>query len=333
MDSILPTCRSPIRRRRQTCLQVSLAASLLALAGVLPSHAAAGDPTDKPNAAEEAAATVGASHHFTFRAPAVGGATEQDVAFSLQLKATTVQGGATVDEIESKLTRRQTRTMTVLATEAGRVTKARVAFRVAEQEASGERRGGQSAPAAKVAQAVAGKTYVVSRAKPQDELAIVDEQGRQPSDEERKIVANSMDSVGRDNVLGKFLDGRTVRVGQSVEMPRDAANKMLGFDAAVGEVSKFVMTLSRVARRNGKLCAEFDTRIELQSADAAGQSTRFRGRMVVETATCRSLAADFAGPVSFVENHGTAAAGFQVLSVGALQVRVTSSPVEAQAAR
>ncbi len=318
---------STLPARQATRFRATAAWMLLVAASASPVAAAEKDVADQR-------AAVGASHHFTFRPPVVGQTAEQNVAFSLQLKATTIQGGATIDEIESKLTRHQTRSTTALATDDGRVTEARVTYRKAEQEVSGQRRGGEAVPAARADQAVAGKTYVVARAKPSDALSVVDEKGHEPPREERDLVANSMDALGRPNVLGKFLDGRTLRVGQTVEMPRDAAGEMLGFDKAVGNVTKFEMTLSRVANRGGSLCGEFDTRIELQSPDAAGQSTRFHGRTIVDVATCRTIEAEFAGPVSFVENHGTAATGFQVLSVGALKVRVTSSsPVNRTAAK
>ncbi|MEX2187995.1 MAG: hypothetical protein WD875_14415 [Pirellulales bacterium] len=320
----------PIASTRRTTRLLATATAWVLLAAVFGStlvmaeNAAAEKGVAEKGVAEKPAA-IGAVHRFTHRAPAVGRTAEQDATFTLQLKATTVQGGTTVDEVESKLTRRQTRSTTVLSADDGRVTKVRVKFREAEQEVSGERRGGESIPAARADQAVAGKTYIVARAKPGDALTIADEQGKEPPEEEHRLVASSMDAVGRANVLGTFLDKRTVRVGQTVEMPRDAASEMLGFDKAVGEVAKFEMTLARVANRGGTLCGEFETRIEIQSPDAAGQSTRFRGRMIVEVGTCRSVEADFAGPVSFVENHGTAATGFQVLSVGALRVRVTST--------
>lgn len=274
---------------------------------------------------------VGATHHFAFRAPAAGRETVQDVTFSLQLKSTTVQRGATVEEVETKLTRRQTRLTTVLATDEDRVTKARVLYRVAEQEADGKR-GGKAIPAARTAHAVSGKTYIVARAKPADALSIADDKGQEPPPEERDLVAANMDAIGRDNVLGKLLDRRTIRVGQTVEVPRDAVGALLGLDRAMGEVARFDLTLARVARRGDALCGEFDTRIELAPVDAGGQATRFRGRMVVEIDTCRLVEADLAGPVSLVENHSLATSAYQVFSAGVLSMRMKALPAESKQA-
>jgi hypothetical protein len=302
-----------------------LAASHATFVRAVDEKAAA--PTQRSGAASDQS-MAGTTHHFKFRPPVVGRSAEQEVAFSLQLTSTTVQGGVTVDEVESKLTRRQIRVTEVLAIEDGRVTKARVTYRVAEQQTSGKRRDGGAIPVSKAAQAVAGKTYIVWRAKPDDVLSIADEHGRQPPEEERTLVAGSLDAIGRINALGKFLDGRVLRVGQRIEIPRDAAREMLGFDKAMGQVAKFEMTLSRVANRGETPCGEFDTSIELTSPDADGQSTRFHGRMVVEVGACHSIEADFAGPVSFVENRSVAQSAYQVRSVGVLRVQMTSSPAK-----
>jgi hypothetical protein len=299
---------------------IGRALSLAVLSFLVASHVGA---ADAPRTEDDKDAR--GPHRFTFVAPAVGRTAEQEVAFTLQLKATTVQAGRTIDEVESKIARRQARSTTVLATKDGRITKVRVAYRTASQEASGQRRGEPAAPPATADQAVAGKTYLVARENESDPLSITDEQGKTPPDEERQIVANNMDAIGRPSALGKFLNGRTIRVSQSVEVPSDVANQLLGFDDAVGKVTKFEMTLARVAPCGGVSCGEFETNIQLKSADAAGHATHFRGRMVVEVATCRGVESEFAGPVSFVENHGTAGAGFQVFSVGALKVRTASS--------
>jgi ethanolamine utilization microcompartment shell protein EutS len=275
----------------------------------------------------ESAAVTGSLHTFTFKTPAVDRSVDQNLEFVLDLKATTMQGGAKVDEVESKLSRRQTRRVTVLATSEGRVTKARVTYRAAMQEVSGKRVGEEPIPAAKGDQPISGKTYLVEREKPTAELTVTDEKGAKPNEEETRLVSNSMDAIGRDNILGKFLNGKTIRVGHTVEMPAKDANEMLGFDKAVGDVSKFELTLSRVSSVGEGLVAEFETRIELNSADPTGHSTRFRGKMVVEVDTCRSIEAEFAGPVSFVDNHGGTAASFQVFSVGALRMSVDTMKV------
>jgi hypothetical protein len=299
-----------------------------AIFGVMQSNAAAGE-TDvsaaKPG--RESSAVTGSSHTFTFKTPAIDRSIDQNLEFVLDLKATTMQGGMKVDEVESKLSRRQTRRVTVLATSEGRVTKARVTYRAAIQEVSGKRAGHEPIPAAKGDQPISGKTYLVAREKPTAELTVTDEKGAKPGEEEARLVANSMDAIGRDNILGKFLNGRTIRVGHAVEMPAKDANEMLGFDKAVGEVSKFELTLSRISRREEGLVGEFETRIELNSADPTGHATRFRGKMIVEVDTCRSVEAEFAGPVSFVDNHGGTAASFQVFSVGALRMRVDTMNV------
>lgn len=320
---------------RNACKSLILPfAALLAIAATMPAPLAAADGAEKPAATKPGlaktvpsanAAVTGASHQFTFKSPAVGRTTEQDILFALELKATTVQGGTKVDEIESKLSRRQTRSITILAAHEGRVTKARVAYRSAEQEVTGQRSAGQPPETVRATQPISGKAYLVAREKPAEALTVTDEKGNAPSEEEQKLVANSMDAIGRDNVLGKFLDGRTIRVGHSVEMPAADANDLLGFDKAVGQVSKFELTLTRVSHRGDVLVGEFETRIELNSPDPMGQATRFRGKMVVEVDTCRSLEAEFAGPVSFVDRHGPAAGGYQVFSVGALRMRVATT--------
>lgn len=328
--------------RRNACPSVVLPfAAMLAVVGATTGQLVAADRTGKPaGAAPQSPATApsatsgvtGASHQFTFKSPAIGRTTDQEILFALELKATTVQGGTKVDEMESKLSRRQTRSITVLAAHEGRVTQARVAYRSAEQEVTGQRSAAEPPETARAAQPISGKTYLVAREKPAEALKITDEQGKAPPEEEQKLVESSMDAIGRDNVLGKFLDGRTIRVGHAVDMPAADANELLGFDKALGQVSKFELTLTRVARRGDVLVGEFETRIELNSPDPMGQSTRFRGKMVVEIDTCRSLEAEFAGPVSFVDHHGTAAAGYQVFSVGALRMRVaTTNPSTAAA--
>jgi hypothetical protein len=257
---------------------------------------------------------------FGYKAQAVDRTVNQTVSFTMELKSSTVQGNKTVEEHESRVSRKQLRSVTVLESAAHWPTKVKVAYTSSDQETKVD--GDESK---KVSQAVAGKTYVVSRRDKDAKLQIAYDDGKTPPADELDLVASSMDTIGRPNPLGEFLGGREVAIGETLSMSPAIAAQILGFDPSLGQVTKFELTLAKIVEKDGAKCGEFDAMVDLRSSDPAGPATRFRGKMVLEVATCRGVEAEFAGPVSFVENHGPAVARIQVRGAGALRMQYTSS--------
>jgi len=263
------------------------------------------------------------SYRFAYRPPQVGDRAVQDVHFEMNLIVTLIQSGQIVHTNDRGIQRMQRRTITVLDVEGGRVTRAKVAFARSEQSASNgsKRTTPEEHP-------VAGKAYLVTR-EPNGRLQVTDLQGSQPSAEERALVARAMDALGRRNPLALFFNQRTVAVGQTVSLPKDLANDLIGFREAVGEVSRFDMKLVAARVSDGGTCVVFDTRIDAGSPLEDGRTLAMRGQFLLEVDTCHAAAIELSCPVAVTETRGPEGGRFTVEGQGTLQVSMRSRRAEA----
>ena len=85
-------------------------------------------------------------------------------------------------------------------------------------------------------QPVQGKTYICKRELGENgELVVTDEAGNRPPTDEYEIVAQQMQMVGRPNPLAQFLAGRTIAVGEKVELPSAVASQVFNLGDKFGK--------------------------------------------------------------------------------------------------
>ena len=243
------------------------------------------------------AACAAESFRFTRRAAEVGDQTTQNVAFGLKVSMLMQQDGQVIDQADRDLHRKQNRIMTALEINDGLVTKTMVRYGVSE-----------------VDNLLVGLHPA--------ELVVTDAQGNVPPPDQLAIVRASMVAVGRTNPWTNFLAGRTLTQGQAVQMPNHLAAVLFGAGGAVGDVSRFEVTLSETRQVRGATCAVLDTKIEAKSPLGSGVDMLVSGTFLVEIDTCRTLAIDLSGDVAVSETHGPVGGQFTVEGKGTMRVAI-----------
>jgi hypothetical protein len=178
----------------------------------------------------------------------------------------------------------------------------------------------------KADQPVTGKSYVIERRN--GELAITYQDGSSPPPEELAIVAENMGSFGLPNPIARFFHGRTVRVGQLLELPAELARDLVGFTQTTQSLSKFQLRLVEVrppTNQAASATAVFVIELRADDPEQSGVSMTLDGRMEMETQTCRARAVELSGPVAVSEKHGPAEAQYEVHSQGEIRVAVQAN--------
>lgn len=177
-----------------------------------------------------------------------------------------------------------------------------------------------------VPQPVQGKTYLCRR-EPGDNgnLIITDELGNVPPKDELDIVAPQMDTVGRPNPLVQFLAGRTVSVGQRLEVPRELAARIFNLGDKFGEVTRFTLTLQSLRHDSGSDAAVFVASVEATSNDASQMRLEVEGPLTVQVNSCRATGVHLVGPIGLSETRGSYSTACQVIGTGHLQLDIASA--------
>jgi hypothetical protein len=251
---------------------------------------------------------------FTYRAPTVGQVGSHDMQFTLDLNISLHQAGQTISSEAQQLSRDQDRDVTVLAVEDKKAMKVQVTYSKAWEQVSRGKLTGTPQP-----QSIEGKTYIVERKG--NDLVVTDPAGHDVPEEERMLVAASMDAVGHLNPLGMFLDGKKIAVGQTINLPLDMASDLLGVKEAGGEAQKVDLTLHDIATdEEGRHLANFNMLVVLKLG--GGGTMEVKGQLQVEPTTCQIAVANFDGPVSMHEQQGPKGHTFEIASEGTMKVAV-----------
>ncbi len=256
--------------------------------------------------------------HFARRSATVGDVARQSVEFRLQMELQYLQGGQETPAESTEIVRRQSRILKVLEIGASEVTAARVNFVNATQEIRESGGTPQALPAP-----ISGKTYDVARQ--DDTLQITDDGGAIPPFAEYELVAAAMASIGRPNPLAEYLGGRTVRVGETLTLPKELAR--LFFEAAenVDDIQRFELILRGRRDIENRSCGVFDMRLDAQSRGNSTMQMQIEGRLVVDTASCRVMDIRVVGPVVMRETRGPVGGQYEVWGQGKLQVAMAAS--------
>lgn len=272
---------------------------------------------------------AGQTVHFNKRPACVGDEVERTLALEMRI-ATTLRRGNELTERNHTLVRNdQRRVVTTTHIEAGRSVAVRVRYLEATKQLSTSeiaRPPTASDNAAKVPQPVAGKTYLCQRG-PGDngKLAITYEDGDIPPAAEYEIVAQHMEMVGRANPLADFLAGKTVAVGDTLEVPREVAGKIFNLGEQFGDVESFKLTLEKIELRDDGTHAVFLSRVEAASSNASQMRMQVEGPLAVHVDTCRAVNVNLSGPIAMSETRGSISTSYQMIGTGQLKLTIAST--------
>ncbi len=252
---------------------------------------------------------------FRYQPPKVGQHGMHEMQFQLELTIAMRQAGKTISSEAQQLGRDQQREMTILQVTDNHASKVEVLYHKAQETVG---RGQQSVTPQ--TQSIEGKSYLVERQG--DEITVTDSLGQPVPEDERTLVAASMQAIGRPSPLGLLLNGKKMAVGQTLRLPNEMASDVLGMKDTGGEPQKVELLLREVRQESGHRLANFDLSIVLKLA--GGGTMEIKGDLQIEPETCQVAAANFSGPVSMREEHGPQGHTFEVRSEGTMKVAVKS---------
>jgi hypothetical protein len=250
----------------------------------------------------------------------VGDRLVQRLGVHLGLATKITQSGQTAHESTNEMRRQQQRTIEVLEVAEGRAVKARASFEVSRRQSPEHEN-----PEELAVQPIEGKSYLMTRTG--DRLTVTDEEGAIPPLEEFKLVAESLENVGKANPLAELLTARPIGVGERLLVPREVVQPLLGFEDPLGTVHRFELRLVRVDPSGPDRpapTAVFETNIEVRPDDKSPLSISLAGHLAIETETCRMVAVDLAGPVEISSIERTEGGIFQFSAGGDLKMAIRS---------
>lgn len=258
---------------------------------------------------------------FARRDARVGDRAHQEIDFEVNLIIAIRQHGQTIHTRDQGNRQRQSRDVSVLEVRKGLATKARVDYGISQQISAPR---GEGADENIRRDPVAGKSYLVAR-EAADRLIVTDLQGNRPPETQRAIVARNMDALGRPNPLADYFDRRVLAIGQTVALPREVANELLGFEKSVGTVNRFDLTLVGTRKIGERQCALFHARIEFDSPLADDGHLTMQGELLLDTSSCRIASLALSCPLRLEETRGPEGGQFQVRGTGSLQIAMRST--------
>jgi hypothetical protein len=230
------------------------------------------------------------SIRFAQQPTVVGDQVTQKVGMELELRTVIKQSGQTAHDSTTNIRRRQQRTVEVLEVANGRARRARVTYPLS-RELTPE----NPDPNTEAAQPVEGKSYLITRS--DEQLLVTDAEGAIPARREYEIVVNSMETFGKPSPLAEFLLHRELHLGDRLEVPRDLAAEMMGFDQ-FGSIERFELTVDAVRVVDGRTCVLFTAVIATQGDSDDPLRVTAEGTIAVELATTRTVQATLRGPLT-----------------------------------
>lgn len=266
---------------------------------------------------------------FSNRPARVGDEVEQTLGLELRMATTIRRGNELGDKSRTTARNEQRRLVTTTHVESNRAVAVRVQYLEATKQLTaneGEQATQSLKEASKTPQPVAGKIYLCQRMPGDDgALAITDAEGHIPPLDEFEIVAQHMEMVGRPNPLAEFLAGKSLTVGQTIELPKEVASKIFNLGEQFGEITRFALTLKKVESHDNTTQAEFLAHVEAASSNASQMRLELEGPLAVDIETSRAVKVDLAGPIAMSETRGSYSTSYQVIGTGQLKISVASA--------
>jgi hypothetical protein len=250
----------------------------------------------------------------------------------MRLSTSLRQGNQLVTKDHTVMRNEQHRVVTTTEVDGNRTSAVNVHYLKATRQMTQSRQGPKDGPASAplaslpVPQPVEGKAYHCRRADGENAtLVVTDTEGNTPPSAEYQIVAENMETVGRTNPLADCLANRSVTVGDTLELPQEAADRLFNLGERFGTVKRFELTLRETQTLNGAICAVFTASIEAASNDSSQMRLQVEGPLMVQVDTCRAVRAELSGPLALSESRGTYSTAHQLIGTGNLTVRVAST--------
>lgn len=277
---------------------------------------------------------------FGRRAVHVGDQMEQTLGLEVRMSMIMRRANELVGKNQNVTRSSQRRVITTTAVEAGRVMAVTVNYPESTKQVVGPpdpvapavpNASNASVGSSPKAQPVQGKTYHCLREPGENgKLVVTDEAGNTPPFEEIEIVTQQMEMVGRANPFAEFLAGRTIAVGDKIELPKDLATQIFSLGDKFGEVTRFTLTLQKVQLEGGANCAVFQASVEAASSDSSQMRMQVEGPLVVQVDSCRAVRIGLVGPIGMSETRGSYSTAYQVIGTGRVQVSIASTFREAK---
>lgn len=248
----------------------------------------------------------------------LGDRVAQDLKVNLQLDTTLSQKGEIAHQTKISQGRQQQRFVEVVQVSEGRVTRAHVRFpRSREHVAEGA-----ASPTENV-HPIEGKNYFVARKGGQ--LFVTDSEHAIPPKEEFLLVADSMHSLGKPNMLAKFLlEQGTIAIGEQLDLPRAIAEELMGLAEGMGTVETFRLKLVETREFDGQPCAVFAATIRAQGDPSTPLQLNAQGEVIIQLNTTRTVLASFEGPLTMDAEQPTPEGKIRYEATGAMQVAIHS---------
>ncbi len=264
--------------------------------------------------------------HFAKQPARVGDEVEQNIGLELRMTMSMRQGNELVGKNQTTVRTNQRRVLTTTAVDDGRTVAMKLHYSVATKQEAVADATDASNPPTVTPQPVQGKTYICRRDSGENgELIVTDEAGNRPPTDEYEIVAQQMQMVGRPNPLAQFLAGRTIAVGEKIELPNGVASQIFNLGERFGKVSRFTLTLQKVQSGGDQTSAIFQTNVEAVANAATQMRLEVEGPLVVDVATCRAQKISLLGPIGMSETRGSYSTAYQMIGTGRLQMSVASA--------
>ena len=272
-----------------------------------------------------------ASATFSRSSPAVGDRIEQTLSVEMRLATSLRRGQELLEKVTTTMRNEQHRALTTTDLADGRTTAVLVRYdrattqvsKIAQNEAPPPIASHAAAP---IAQPVEGNSYHCHREPGEaPRLVITDDKGNIPPMSEYEIVARNMETVGRPNPFADFLSGRSVRVGETIALPKEVAGRLFGMGEEFGDVLRFDLTLRSIETESGSPCAVFHAQVDAASNDSSQMRVQLEGPLVVEIDTCRARRIQLAGPIAMSETRGSYSTAHQFIATGKLAMTIASS--------
>jgi len=249
----------------------------------------------------------------------VGDRVAQMVRVELHIETHILQAGQQAHDSQTSLRRRQQRFIEVLEVAQGSVRRAHVTYPLSRLTTTEHSKANDNIEP-EVAQPVEKKSYFVTREG--ERLLVTDAEGAIPPQQEYAIVATNLQNLGLPNPLIQFLLGRTVRVGERLVLPPKVAEKVLGFGDQFSQVKQFELQLQAVLEIESQPCAVFAATVSAVGEPASPIRIRAFGQVVIQTQTCRTVRAEFSGPLTLATAEHTPAGNFQYAARGNMHIAV-----------
>ncbi len=278
-------------------------ASCLASLACGQDRVAAYDALDVPKAGQQVT--------FAKQAAQPGDRVEQSLEVQLQLESTVRQGDKQLDQSTTTMVRDQQRTVIAGEIIDGRTVEARVRFAKCTRGVDGK----VSEPP------VVGNTYLCRRLE-DDTLRVTRDDGSFASPDEFSVVSESMHSLGRPNPLADYLVGKTVTVGDMLEVPLEVGAALLGSNDSLGHVSRFQLVLREITP--GDAVAKFAIEMETEGSEKTQMRLIVTGDLEVEVDSCRTRRMAISGPLAMASTMGSYSTAQTTLVRGKLKLAMSA---------